>query len=430
MKQRGRESFLGWIFAIVVAGALSVGALVAYQQMQEAFAQQLERRLKSYAASGAAGLSIAGLEGIRDENDELAKLYRTRLRALQQGAGVRRVVVLRRDGTLVLDTADGVTGRRDFALAQDANELEDCFASGPVITVEYHDDDGQMYRNCFAPVRDSDGNVGNFAVAVELEADYVSQLDTLRLILLLTVLGVFGVTLAVALVAVAQWRAVQRDLEKQRQLAEMAQFSAGMAHQIKNPLAALRGYIELLERGLQNKGQRDIAGKLISEIGALDRVVRDFLQFARGSKGSIEKLSLKAALAPVIEAAKSANSGIEIIANLPDIELEQDMTAIREALSNLAINAAEELKEGGRLEISASESSESISVVIKDNGPGIPKHVRENMFVPFVTGKADGTGLGLPIARRLLRDSDGDLALTQSDENGTVFTATFAKTKD
>ncbi|MEE9311803.1 MAG: ATP-binding protein [Planctomycetota bacterium] len=430
MKYRGRESFLGWIFAVVVAGALSVGALVAYQQMEDAFAQQLERRLKGYAASGAAGLSATGLEGIRNEQDELAKLYRTRLQALQQGAGVRRVAVLRRDGTLVLDTADGVTGRRDFALAQDANELEACFEGKPVVTVEYFDDKEQMYRNCFAPVLDKDGNTGEFAVAVELEADYVSQLDTLRLILLLTVLGVFCVTLAVALVVVAQWRAVQSDLEKQRQLAEMAQFSAGMAHQIKNPLAALRGYIELLERGLENKGQRDIAGKLISEIGALDRVVRDFLQFARGSKGSIEKLSLKAALMPVIEAAKSANPDIVVIANLPDIELEQDTTAIREALTNLTVNAAEELKEGGKLQITASQSNGVVTVVIQDNGPGIPKHVCEAMFVPFVTGKADGTGLGLPIARRLLRDSDGNLALTRTDETGTVFTATFAKKKD
>ncbi|MHC4841955.1 MAG: sensor histidine kinase, partial [Planctomycetota bacterium] len=372
----------------------------------------------------------SGLDGIRDEQDALAILYRTRLQALQQGAGVRRVAVLRRDGTLVLDTADGATGRRDFALAQDANELEACFEQGPVVTVEYFDDDGQMFRNCFAPVKDPEGAVGDFAVAVELEADYVNQLETLQLILLLTVLGVFCVTLAVALVVVARWRAVQGDLEKQRQLAEMAQFSAGMAHQIKNPLAALRGYVELLERGLQDKMQRDIASKLISEIGALDRVVREFLQFARGSKGSIEKLSLRAALAPVIEAAQSANKGIEIIANLPEIELEQDMTAIREALTNVAVNAAEELPDGGKLEISAAESGDLISVTVKDNGPGIPEHVKEKLFVPFVTGKADGTGLGLPIARRLLRDADGDLALTETGDSGTVFTATFARKKD
>ena len=430
MRHTGRESFLGWIFAIVVAGALSVGALVAYQQMEEAFAQQLERRLKSYAASGAASLSNSGLDGIRDEQDALAILYRTRLQALQQGAGVRRVAVLRRDGTLVLDTSNGATGQRDFALAQDANELEACFEQGPVVTVEYFDDDGQMYRNCFAPVKNSDGEVGDFAVAVELEADYVDQLETLQLILLLTVLGVFCVLLAVALVVVARWRAVQRDLEKHRQLAEMAQFSAGMAHQIKNPLAALRGYVELLERGLQDKMQREIASKLISEIGALDRVVREFLRFARGSKGSVEKLSLKAAIAPVVEAALSANKDIEVVLNLPEIELEQDMTAIREALTNVAVNAAEELPVGGKLEITASESGGIVSVIVKDNGSGIPEHVKEKLFVPFVTGKADGTGLGLPIARRLLRDADGDLALTETSDSGTVFTANFVRKKD
>lgn len=421
---------LGWAFTLVVAGALLGGALVAYGYIEDGLEEQLERRLKSYAAAAAAGLNSGALEQLPSGDDPVAVLYRDRLRALKAASGVRRIAVLRRDGSLWLDTEGRPFGSRDYGFANDANELEACFSSGPLATIAYTDEQGNLYRNGFAPVRDAEGLPGSFAVAVEIEADYGQRLAAVRNTMALTLAAVFAITVAAALLTVRAWGRVQRDLQKQTRLAELAQFSAGMAHQIKNPLAALRGYVELLARGLHEPMQKQISDKLISEIGALDRVVRDFLQFSRGSKGSIEKTTLDQVLRPVLEAARVAGGEtVRVQAdNLPAGELEVDSTALREGLSNVVVNAAEALREnGGTVTVTAAFQGKEARVDVTDTGPGIPEEVRARLFQPFVTGKADGTGLGLAIARRLLRDLGGDLVLVQTGPTGTMFRATFLR---
>ena len=426
---KGSATLFGWAFTLIVAGALLVGAFVAYTLIKDGYEEQLERRLKTYAATSAAGVGVRGLEMITGDDDELADVYRRRLVAMKEHSGVRRAAVLKRDGSLVLDTEGNPSGSRDYGFAGDANELEQSFiAKAPVATIAYVDAQGRLYRNGFSPVMDRDGNVSDYAVAVELEADYTDKLNAVALTMAATVISVFVVTLSSALLLGRVWRRMQSDLARQTRLAEQAQFSAGMAHQIKNPLAALRGYVELLARGLSDPMQKQIADKLVSEIAALDRIVRDFLQFSRGAHGSIEKLSLEAALRPVLESARSAGGGkVEVEPPaLPPIEVEVDSTALREALSNVAINAAEAMREdGGKLTVSASVNGRQVSVDVADNGPGIPDDLRGKLFEPFVTGKADGTGLGLPIARRLLRDMGGDLQLIHSGASGTMFRATF-----
>lgn len=424
---------LGWAFTMIMAGALLLGALVAYRIISTGYEEQLERRLKTYAATSASGVSPEALELITGTDDELAALYRRRLTALKTNSGVRRAAILKRDGTLVLDTDGHELGSRDYGFAADANELEQCFIDGPVATITYEDDDGSLYRSGFAPVLNDDGSPSDYAVAVELEADYAEKLDAVAMTMGLTVACVFLVTLAAALLLARAWNRMQFDLARQTRLAEQAQFSAGMAHQIKNPLAALRGYVELLARGLEAPTQRQLADKLVSEIAALDRIVRDFLQFSRGAHGSVEKLSLEAVLRPVIESARASGAGnVSIPApDLPGVELEVDSTALREALSNVAINAAEAMREdGGSLEFDVRVTGRLVTLDISDTGPGMPEDVRARLFEPFVTGKADGTGLGLPIARRLLRDLGGDLELIHSGASGTMFRATFLKEAD
>ncbi|MCC6464836.1 MAG: ATP-binding protein [Planctomycetes bacterium] len=425
----GRSVVLGWAFTFIVAGALAAGALVAYSQVEQGLEAQLERRLKSYAAGAAGGLDPEALAALPGAEDAVTVLYRNRLRALQGPSGVRRAAVLRRDGSLVLDTEGAFGGGRDFGFGNDANELEACFARGPLATITYTDDQGRLYRNGFAPVRREDGAASDFAVAVELEADYADRLSAVRNALLATVLGVLVVTLGAAALLAGAWNRLHKDLERQTRLAELAQFSAGMAHQIKNPLAALRGYVELLARSLHEPMQRQIADKLIAEIGALDRVVRDFLQFSRGAHGSVEKLDLESALRPVGEAARASGGGkVAVELKLPRLEVEVDSTALREALSNLAVNAAEAMAEnGGTLTIRAALKGKEVSVEVEDSGPGIPPEVGGRLFEPFVTGKADGTGLGLAIARRLLRDLGGDLVLVRTGPGGTMFRATFLR---
>jgi len=431
--RKGLGLLLGWAFSSIMALALLVGAFVAYGLIKAGYEQQLERRLKAYAATSASGMggrALAHLETNTSTDDELYVLYRDRLRALQEHAGVRRAAVLDSDGILVVDSHGSAPGGPDQGFRADLPELQASFEQGPVVTIQYRDADGRVWRNGFAPVQHRDGTNTRFAVAVELEADYLDQLRYVRWTMAATVLGVFIVTLGAAALLSRAWKGLLDDLARQTRLAEQAQFSAGMAHQIKNPLAALRGYVELLARTLQDPMQKQIADKLVSEVGALDRVVRDFLQFSRGAHGSIETLKLATALHPVLESARNAGGdGVTVhAADVPEIDVEVDSTALREALTNVAVNAAEALREdGGELHVSARVAGKTVTIEFRDTGPGIADDVRERLFEPFVTGKADGTGLGLPIARRLLRDLGGDLELVQTGGSGTTFRATFTR---
>lgn len=467
-------------FTFVVAAALSAGGFTAYWQIKrgyedqaarraenskrigdevrENYKEQLARRLMGYAAAAASAITPSGAAGISSEEDNLAKVFRGRLNELKQVAGVRRVALLRRDGTLLLDTASGKFGDRPYS--QDQNELEECFRKGaPVATVEYTDKSERVYRNAFAPVKSLDsGEISDFAVGVELEDDYLARLsemrarnaqereqqnrenlerlDALRWLLALTIGSVFIVTLAAALLIARYETRLLTDLARQRRLAELAQFSAGMAHQIKNPLAAMRGYAELIGRQLEDPLQKKMSDKLIAEISALDRVVRDFLQFSRGAMGSPEHMALKTALAPIVEAARAkAGEAVQVQVEMDEAaantELHVDATALRQALVNLGVNAVEAMREGEgadrRLDIRASVNGKLVTVEFEDNGPGIAEEVKGKLFEPFVTGKADGTGLGLAISRRLLRDMGGELLLVRTGPTGTMFRATFSK---
>jgi signal transduction histidine kinase len=422
--------YLGWAFTVIMAGALSAGAFAAYWFIKTGYEEQLERRLKSYASTAAGSLNPDGLELIVGNDDELSRLYLRRISNMKRASGVRRAAVLTREGKLVLDTEEGEFAARDYGFANDSNELETCFTQGPTVTIIYTDENGRTYRNAFAPVLYDDGTPSNFAVAVELEADYTARLRDVRNTMAVTVICVFVVTLISALLLARAWKRMQKQLAAQTRLAEQAQFSAGMAHQIKNPLAALRGYVELLARGLSEPMHKQLADKLVSEVGALDRVVRDFLQFSRGAHGSIERLTLEQALRPVLDAARTAGGEKVAIATptLPPIEVEVDSTALREALNNVCINAAEAMREeGGTLTLRASAIGDTITLEVEDTGPGLPDDVKAKLFQPFVTGKADGTGLGLPIARRLLRDMGGNLELIRTGASGTMFRASFLK---
>lgn len=413
----------GLIFAVVVAGALSASAWYALHQVETALNDQLERRLKSYSAITAEGLDHEALGYIEDSDDEISKLYRKRLEVLEQTAGVRRAAVLTRDGSLVVDTKGSPPGETDIGFVVDRNELERSFDEGAVATIEYTDNDGRVFRNGFAPVPNANGEPA-FAVAVELEADYSERLNAITWSLWAAVVAVFGVTLATAMWVARSTGRLQSDLERQRKLAEQAQFGAGMAHQIKNPLAALKGYVEILKRDLIEDRQRAIADKLIAEIGGLDRVVREFLRFSRGAEGDTETFQVSALLSSMAEEIRSDNVSVEIEG---DTEVRTDRTALREALANIVFNARDAVGDSGTVRVNIALRGRLVAVEVTDDAGGIDSDVRAKLFEPFVTAKADGTGLGLPIARRLLRDLGGDLTLERSDNTGTTFRATFEK---
>ncbi|MCX6841833.1 MAG: ATP-binding protein [candidate division WOR-3 bacterium] len=213
-----------------------------------------------------------------------------------------------------------------------------------------------------------------------------------------------------------------RRAERLRTLGEMA---AGMAHEVKNPLAAIRSSAQILAGHVSGK-DAEFAGIVVSEVDRLNKVVNEFLEYARPAPLKREPVKLSAVLdsclellAPVIKQA-----GVAVKRTYPSDEgtVDADSAQLRQVFLNLILNAIQAVENQGSVEVSVRESGRETQVTVKDNGPGIPPDKLTSVFEPFYTTKPGGTGLGLPIAQRIVAEHGGRLVIESTPGEGTTAT--------
>lgn len=224
----------------------------------------------------------------------------------------------------------------------------------------------------------------------------------------------------------------RRAAEEQRLadgLQQLGELAAGLAHELRNSLATLRGYLKLVERGPDEESITDYLAEIHRESDHLARVVEDFLAFARPETarvGEVDLLGLarRAAGDPALE-------GKPVDLPAPPVEaprIRGDEQLIERALRNLLRNAAEaERRAGieGPLAIGLQRTAAGIELTIDDRGAGVPREVRERLFQPFVTGRSDGVGLGLALTHRIVTLHGGRLRLEDRPRGGTRATLLF-----
>lgn len=220
---------------------------------------------------------------------------------------------------------------------------------------------------------------------------------------------------------VARERSAQAD-----RVAAIQTLSAGLAHELRNPLNSAKLQLELLERRLRREVvDHRLDGKLIEpvevihqELERLTRLVGEFLAFARPSALVVEDLDVLAVIREVV-GAESAR-GVALLAPSGSLPARADPAKLRQIVHNLVRNAIEAVGGDGRVEVSASAEADKIRIAVEDNGPGIPAHVQRRIYEPFFTTKDTGTGLGLSIVHGMVGLHGGTIALT-SGPHGTRF---------
>ncbi|MCC6644707.1 MAG: two-component sensor histidine kinase [Polyangiaceae bacterium] len=228
-------------------------------------------------------------------------------------------------------------------------------------------------------------------------------------------------------------RASQAQLVKSERLASVGRLSAGLAHEIGNPLAALLGLQDLLiDGGLTDEEERDFLERMRKETARIHRIVRDLLAFARGDAagdatvdvpGEVARAASEVAslLAPQRDLKGRALS-VDVEAELPAVALAHGHLV--QVLLNLALNAAQATSDGGRVVIAAALEGERVVVRVDDDGPGVAEEVQPSLFEPFVTTKevGEGTGLGLAVCRGLVEAAGGSISAGGSPLGGARFT--------
>jgi signal transduction histidine kinase len=219
---------------------------------------------------------------------------------------------------------------------------------------------------------------------------------------------------------------LSHQLRMQENMASLGEMSAGIAHEFKNSLATISGYAQMLAADTQGQAH-DFATRIEAEIGALSRIVTEFLQFARPQEIRRQPIDLRQLLTGCAQA-----SGVELQLQVADDarELNGDLTALKQAFSNLLRNSAEAAREGAaRVEARAVCQDDALQITLRDNGCGIPPEQLAKIFIPFFTTKAAGTGLGLALVQRIVVQHGGTIAAS-SDGTGTVFTLSFPQRKE
>lgn len=218
---------------------------------------------------------------------------------------------------------------------------------------------------------------------------------------------------------------LEAELKHKETLAAIGEISANMAHEIRNPLASLKGSIELLKEDTISRDHKEkLMNIALSEMERLNKIITDFLIFSRPSHPEFRRFDLHSVLNETIDLIKACtgSANIHIEKGLEGRnEIVADPQKLRQVFLNLGMNAIESMPEGGELYIGTRTQKDTVAILFKDTGMGIPAGSLRDIFYPFYTTKEKGTGLGLSIAYRIMEEHNGRIDVRSAPGQGTTF---------
>jgi two-component system, LuxR family, sensor kinase FixL len=218
---------------------------------------------------------------------------------------------------------------------------------------------------------------------------------------------------------------MEEQLREQAALARLGEMAAVIAHEVKNPLAAVRGAIQVIGGRLPpGSREADVVTDIIARIDTLNALVKDLLLFARPPKPHLAPIDMSVVLGTTaaLLSQDGAYEGVQIALTGHAAPVMADAELLKIVFINLFVNSAQAMKGQGTITVSVAEAEGACTVIVSDTGPGIPAEVRNRIFTPFVTTKARGTGLGLSTVRRIVDAHDGHVTVESPVGGGTQVT--------
>jgi signal transduction histidine kinase len=451
-------------FALVAAlpalVSLAVMALVADRLARRALDDELSARLIAAAKTAAAAMPSDRVFGLA-AGDEGTRTYghiRARLDSVARATGTR-LLVLRPDRTALADSAGRVRiGEPVAALERDRLEIARAAEGRPTASqVLFEGSDGLLHKTGYAPLFDAGGNVVAI-VGADGTAQSFGALGAFRRTLATVVVSgaLLGAVVA-ALAALTVSRPLTRITEAARRIArgdletplwrrrrkdeigtlrdtiedmrralhardeERETLLAGIAHEVRNPLAALDLFAGLLSEELAGRPEAAHVSRIRSELAALTKVVEEFLDYARARAPLREAVDLGQLLAEVADVAQPLATERHVSVTVDGGGAARaDREQLRRAAVNLVRNAVEAAPAASVVELVGRASDGEAVIEVADRGAGLSKEARERLFRPFFTTKEHGTGLGLALAKKVADAHGGTLALDPRDGGGTV----------
>lgn len=218
----------------------------------------------------------------------------------------------------------------------------------------------------------------------------------------------------------------KRQLERRNRLAALGEMAAGIAHEIRNPLGAIKLYASLLRTDVADRPlSKQTVDKVTVAVGRMESIVSQVLYFTREIRANPMQCDVAELIRESIDVAKARKpeAAVDFVTSGPDtISAVVDSNLLAQALLNLLINAADACESSGRVSVSyARAGKHRVRITIEDSGPGLPPDVIDKVFHPFFTTKDHGTGLGLAIVHRVVEAHEGTIEARNREQGGAVF---------
>ena len=347
---------------------------------------------------------------------------------LSEGAEASNIVLLD-PSSRVLFRLHEPFGFEQDVLTLDRPALARAFIGEPSYSALY-EMDGQYFRSGYAPVVDEEGRV-IAAAAVEGASPAFQPLRAIRASLigaaifaslLIVVIGLGYVR------TVGHLNRIEENLRHTDLLASVGQVAAGVAHEIRNPLAVLRGATSRLQR-LENLGpaqRTELLTMINEELNRMGTVVQNFLDLSRRPSEEPESFELKPVLERSLEILRveldRSRVAVEYEWNGSEaFTLDGNRHGMHHVFLNLALNARDVMPGGGRLSVRVQARRGEARIQFRDTGPGVPRALRDKIFEPFFTTRAKGTGLGLAFVDRIVSEHGGSVTVGNAPGGGALF---------
>jgi two-component system sensor histidine kinase HydH len=207
------------------------------------------------------------------------------------------------------------------------------------------------------------------------------------------------------------------ELSQQENLARMGEMGAMLAHEIRNPLAGIKGFAQLIEKKPEDPRTRDSAQRIIVETLRLEELTTDLLAFARSDEFPVATIQLADFIEKTVAMVRpeAEQSRITIATDCPqELDIRGNRDRLAQVVLNIVRNGLQAMPDGGTLSITVRPSDSCISIMVTDSGHGINPDDMQKVFEPFFTTKARGTGLGLALCRKIIEEHNGTIGIESS----------------
>ena len=219
------------------------------------------------------------------------------------------------------------------------------------------------------------------------------------------------------------------EIARSERLAAMGYLSAGMAHEIRNPLNSISLFIQLMRQTATEPDQLEYQAKILKEVDRIDSIIRKLLDASRRTRSISSDIQINQIIDTAVEAfspqTEARKIQVERHYHCVPPPITADPTELEQIFTNLFLNALDSMSHGGCLAIEVSEKNNRVIIKVSDSGCGIAEDVLPNIFEPFFSTKNRGTGMGLPVAQRIARMYEGSMEVECTSPKGTTFRLEF-----